>query len=90
MRGKKHFERFKKGERLTHKEAILAQCYACNGLDEGGVDCKGVSCPLYQYMPYCASRKKRQVTDAERERLTERLKKITRPIKSTVQDAEIL
>lgn len=58
MRGKTEFERFKKGERLTHKQAILAQCYVCNGLDEGGEDCKGASCPLHQFMPYRKDKKK--------------------------------
>lgn len=90
MKGKREYERFRRGEPLTHKQAILAQCYACNGLEEGGDDCKGVSCPLYQHMPYRAGRKKRQLSKAERERLAERLRKARRPLKLPVQDAEIL
>lgn len=90
MRGRKEYERFRRGEALTHKQAILAQCYACNGLDEGGKDCNGKSCPLYQYMPYRTGRKKRQITEAERERLAERLRKARKPLKLPVQDAEIL
>ena len=54
VKGKVEYEKFKKGNRLTRKQAILAQCYVCNGEGgEGGVDCKGIdSCPLYQYFPY--------------------------------------
>ena len=66
MRGKREYERFKRGEPLSHKQAILAQCYACNGLDEGGEDCKGASCPLYQHMPYRAGRVKKQISEARR------------------------
>lgn len=87
MRGKRDYERFKTGQPLTHKGAILAQCYVCNGLNEGGDDCKGVSCPLYQYMPYRTDRKKRQITEAERQRLTEQLRKARKPSKIPVQDA---
>lgn len=52
LKGQKEYEKFKKGDRLTRKGAILAQCYICNGEGEGGVDCQGASCPLYQYFPY--------------------------------------
>jgi len=90
MKGKNEHERFKKGERLTHKEAILATCYVCNGLNEGGEDCKGKSCPLYQHMPYRANRKKRQISEAEKLRLSEQLKKARKTLKLPIQDAEIL
>ena len=50
--GYKEYDRFKKGERLTRKQAILSQCYICNGESDGGVDCRGESCPLYSFMPY--------------------------------------
>lgn len=84
MRGKREYDRFKSGESLTHKQAILAQCYVCNGLDEGGEDCKGVSCPLYQHMPYRTGRKKRELTADERQSLVERLKMARRPSKLSV------
>ncbi|MEK7679685.1 MAG: hypothetical protein AAB356_05795 [Deltaproteobacteria bacterium] len=74
IRGQREYERFNRGEPLTHKQAILAQCFICNGLDEGGADCKGKSCPLYQFMPYRAGRVKRQISEAEKERLTKQLK----------------
>lgn len=53
IKGKAEYERFADGKPLTRKEAILAQCYVCNGLDEGGEDCLGgQNCPLYAYFPY--------------------------------------
>ena len=69
MRGKRDYERFKRSEPLSPKQAIMAQCYVCNGLDEGGEDCKGVNCPLYQFMPYRADRKKRAATPKQLEAL---------------------
>ena len=52
LKGKKEFDKFEKGEKLTFKGAIFAHCYVCNGLNEGGVDCQGYSCPLYVFFPY--------------------------------------
>jgi hypothetical protein len=52
IKGAREYEKFKRGESLTRKQAMKAQCYECNGFDESGVDCLGVSCPLYQYRLY--------------------------------------
>lgn len=53
IKGQNEFRKWKSGSRLTRKEAILAQCYACNGEEESAVDCQGFkSCPLYSYAPY--------------------------------------
>ena len=52
IKGAKEFEKFKRGEKLTRKQTMKAQCYECNGYEEGSVDCKGISCPLYQYRLY--------------------------------------
>ena len=53
VKGHREWEKFARGERLTHKEAILAFCYTCNGMEEeGGTDCHGHTCPLYSFMPY--------------------------------------
>jgi len=49
IKGRKQYEKFKVGNPLSRKEAILAQCYVCNGEEEGVEDCKGFSCPLYQF-----------------------------------------
>ena len=66
MRGRKEYLRFKSGEPLTFRQAILAQCYACNGAEEGGEDCKGVSCPLYPFMPYNLERRETRALSPER------------------------
>lgn len=53
IKGAYQYRQFQEGKPLTRKNAILAQCYVCNGEEEGGVDCQGGnSCPLYQYFPY--------------------------------------
>ncbi len=52
IKGKLEHKKFVNGEKLTRKQAILAQCYVC-GLQDGREDCQGgSSCPLYQYFPY--------------------------------------
>lgn len=54
LKGQKQFEKFESGKQLTRKEAILATCYQCNGLDDAAEDCLGgKSCPLYQVSHYC-------------------------------------
>jgi len=52
LKGRKEFEKFQRGEKLTWKQVVRAQCYDCNGQEEGAEDCKGDSCPLYQFFPY--------------------------------------
>jgi hypothetical protein len=52
IKGSKEYKKFKEGKPLTRKQAISAHCYECNGLDEGREDCKGYSCPFYQFYPY--------------------------------------
>ena len=53
LKGQKEYKKFQEGKGLTRKQVILAQCYACNGEEEGGFDCQSkASCPLYQYFPY--------------------------------------
>ena len=54
IKGQKQYEQFMRGENLSRSEAILAQCYICNGFEEGGCDCLAKMCPLYQYFPYGA------------------------------------
>ena len=34
IKGQLEFQKFKEGKLLTRKEAILAQCYVCNGEDD--------------------------------------------------------
>jgi hypothetical protein len=54
IKGAREYRKFREGKRLSRKQAILAQCYECNGFK--GVDCGGKSCPLYQWSPYVRSR----------------------------------
>lgn len=75
LKGQKEYEKFKKGQLLTFRQAIIAQCYICNGESEGGEDCLGVNCPLYQYMPYQKGRKKKELSVEQRSEIGERLKR---------------
>jgi hypothetical protein len=53
LKGQKEFNLWKEGKPLSRKQVILANCFTCNGEEEGGVDCKGSeNCPLYAYFPY--------------------------------------
>jgi len=53
IKGQSQYQKFIERRPLTRKEAVLAQCYICNGLDEGGEDCLGgINCPLYAFFPY--------------------------------------
>ncbi len=54
IKGQTEYRKWRRGEALTRKEAMLAQCFLCNGQEQSrNVDCKGqVSCPLYKYFPY--------------------------------------
>ncbi len=58
IKGSKEYKKFQENKPLTRKQAILAQCYLCNGENEGGVDCGAQNCPLYQYFPNKATRSK--------------------------------
>ena len=59
---KSAYEKFKRGEQLTRKQAMGAQCYECNGYDiELAHDCSGNNCPLYQWSPWGLSRGLRPV-----------------------------
>jgi len=49
-KGRKETLDFRAGKTLTMKQAIKAQCYICNGEEEGASeDCQGISCPLYPF-----------------------------------------
>jgi len=52
IKGAREYEKFKKGMALSRKEAMLAQCYVCNGLEESRADCMAGDCPLYEYHPH--------------------------------------
>ena len=51
--GAKEYESWESGSSLTMKEAILANCYMCNGQEDSASDCQGGrACPLYAYSPH--------------------------------------
>ena len=60
--GRTHYMRYLKGEKLTHKEAMLAKCAECwNGYEDGKEVCTDPLCPLYQFMPYVDRKTKEMV-----------------------------
>jgi hypothetical protein len=78
IKGQKQYENFKAGKPLTPKQAILSQCYICNGEAESAEDCLGTDCPLYQYQPYRRGRKKKikkELSLEEKTTFAERMKK---------------
>jgi hypothetical protein len=75
MKGQRQHEAFKAGKPLTPKQAILAQCFVCNGENEGGEDCLGASCPLYQYMSYRKGRIKKELSAERKARVIENFRK---------------
>jgi len=52
--GKKEYVKYlENGQKLSHKQAILANCYQCLGFYvDGRHDCEIPDCPLYPFMPY--------------------------------------
>lgn len=53
VKGQVQYKKWKNGCKLTRREAMLANCYSCNGFEDSNVDCLGEkSCPLYQFSPY--------------------------------------
>ena len=58
IKGQNEYRKFKEGKNLTHKQAILAQCFVCNGSEDSNEDCKGYSCPLYLFHPHNENRLK--------------------------------
>lgn len=76
-RGKKELLKHYKGEQLTCRQAILAQCYACMGYYDGMTeeDCEDTTCPLYQHNPYGtmkASKKRRRRNPDGTEKISRR------------------
>jgi len=53
LKGQREFKKWRLGGSLTRKQAILAQCYHCNGEESSSTDCQGIkACPLYQWSPH--------------------------------------
>ena len=53
-RGKREYLAFLRGEHLTLKQRVLANCYECNGMyTDGREDCnQEETCVFHVYMPY--------------------------------------
>jgi hypothetical protein len=50
--GNRLYSEWKKGRKLSPKQAILAHCAECMGFyDDGKQDCLGHTCPLYNHRP---------------------------------------
>ncbi|MCL4496527.1 MAG: hypothetical protein M1467_00230 [Deltaproteobacteria bacterium] len=77
--GKNEYIKFKSGGQLSHKEAILAQCYVCylEGADPKELDCLSKNCSLYAFQPYNPNpnKKRRILSEEEKLKISERLKK---------------
>ena len=52
IKGQMQYKKWENGKKLTRREAILANCYMCNGYEDSNVDCKAINCPLYYFSPY--------------------------------------
>lgn len=52
IKGANEYLKFKEGQPLSRKQAMLAMCYMCNGEEESNADCQGHDCPMYQYQHY--------------------------------------
>ena len=51
--GRAEYLTYLRGEYLSPKRRILAECYRCNnGYVDGALDCENPECPLYGIMPY--------------------------------------
>jgi hypothetical protein len=52
-RGVRELKRYLNGDRLTQRQAIIANCASCmNYYADGKNDCLIPNCPLYPFMPY--------------------------------------
>lgn len=55
-RGRTELIKYLNGEKITQRQAILANCYTCMGYyADGRNDCKLKQCPLYPFMPYSSN-----------------------------------
>jgi hypothetical protein len=57
--GKRNYLRFLKGEILTLKQSVIADCFICTaGYLDGKIDCQNDLCVLHRYMPYRQNKQK--------------------------------
>ena len=66
IKGQLEYNKFKEGKPLTAKQAIKAQCYICNGEEEGSfMDCQGKNCPLYPFFRKWLLRGRKSIVEVE-------------------------
>jgi hypothetical protein len=67
--GKKEYVKYlKSGQKLSPKQAILANCYQCLGFYvDGRHDCEIPDCPLYPFMPYRKDKVKAERARSEKQ-----------------------
>ena len=65
IKGQKEYEKFKAGDKLSRKQAMLAHCYMCNGEEESAADCQGKSCPMYQFQHFRGKKTRKQQKEAQ-------------------------
>ncbi len=59
--GRRELMNYLKGKDLAMKDAILARCYDCMSYYADGIsDCRTTECPLYVFMPYRNTRRKKK------------------------------
>lgn len=59
---------------IGRKDAMTATCYhCCGGYEDGPFDCKGYTCPMYDYMPYKDERSRKEMTDEQKVAISKRL-----------------
>ena len=52
-RGKREYLAFLRGQHLTMKQRVLANCYQCTGMyTDGREDCEMETCAFHVHMPY--------------------------------------
>ena len=64
IKGAKEFDKFKRGEKLTRKQAMTGKCFECNGQEESKADCEVDTCPMFAYRLYPKTEKARFIGDS--------------------------
>jgi hypothetical protein len=75
-KGKAEMIRHLYGEKLSYRQAVIAKCYDCTGwAADGKEDCCMPECALYPFMPYGKKPEKKKMSEENRKRLVEQLRR---------------
>lgn len=67
VKGQNEYNKFLKGQTLSPKKAIMAQCFCCNGEEQGSSeDCRGLNCPLYPFFKRWLWKGRKAIVEVER------------------------